>query len=52
MDKIMYKAEVIERKLLEVNLRLVHSIAIQHQGMGLELNDLVYEGIYVNVYVY
>jgi hypothetical protein len=25
---------------------------IQHQGMGLELNDLVYEGIYVNVYMY
>mmetsp|Transcript_29759 Transcript_29759/g.28456 ORF Transcript_29759/g.28456 Transcript_29759/m.28456 type:complete len:389 (+) Transcript_29759:113-1279(+) len=45
MDKIMRKAEVIEGKLLEVNLRLVHSIAVQHQGMGLELNDLVYEGV-------
>eukprot|EP00596_Hydrurales_sp_CCMP1899_P001153 CAMPEP_0119033782 /NCGR_PEP_ID=MMETSP1177-20130426/852_1 /TAXON_ID=2985 /ORGANISM="Ochromonas sp, Strain CCMP1899" /LENGTH=286 /DNA_ID=CAMNT_0006990801 /DNA_START=376 /DNA_END=1236 /DNA_ORIENTATION=+ len=41
----MRKAEVIEGKLLEVNLRLVHSIAVQHQGMGLELNDLVYEGV-------
>ena len=29
---------------LAVNLRLVHSIALQHQGMGLELEDLVYEG--------
>ena len=27
-----------------VNLRLVHSIALQHQGLGLELEDLVYEG--------
>jgi hypothetical protein len=49
MDKIIYKAEVIERKLLEVNLRLVHSIAVQHQGMGLELNDLVYEGIHMSI---
>lgn len=28
-----------------VNLRLVHSIALQYQGMGLELDDLVYEGM-------
>lgn len=27
-----------------VNLRLVHSIALNYQGMGLELDDLVYEG--------
>ena len=29
---------------ISVNLRLVHSIALQYQGMGLELDDLVYEG--------
>lgn len=44
MEKIIAKSEQIEQKLLELNLRLVHSIALQHQGMGLELDDLVYEG--------
>ena len=44
LDKIVAKSEQIEQKLLELNLRLVHSIALQHQGMGLELDDLVYEG--------
>ena len=34
-----------------VNLRLVHSIALQHQGMGLELEDLVFEGTrYLNTH--
>jgi DNA-directed RNA polymerase sigma subunit (sigma70/sigma32) len=44
IEKIIAKSEQIEQKLLELNLRLVHSIALQHQGMGLELDDLVYEG--------
>jgi DNA-directed RNA polymerase sigma subunit (sigma70/sigma32) len=44
VDKIIAKSDHIEQKLLELNLRLVHSIALQHQGMGLELDDLVYEG--------
>ena len=39
------KSEQIEKKLIELNLRLVHSIALQHQGMGMELDDLVYEGV-------
>ena len=46
MDKIVTKSEQIEKKLIELNLRLVHSIALQHQGMGMELDDLVYEGTY------
>lgn len=45
VDKIIAKSDHIEQKLLELNLRLVHSIALQHQGMGLELDDLVYEGM-------
>ena len=49
MEKIIAKSEQIEQKLLELNLRLVHSIALQHQGMGLELDDLVYEGEYVRI---
>ena len=44
IDRIIMKSDQIEQKLLELNLRLVHSIALQHQGMGLELDDLVYEG--------
>ena len=47
MDKIVTKSEQIEKKLIELNLRLVHSIALQHQGMGMELDDLVYEGTYI-----
>ena len=48
MDKIVTKSEQIEKKLIELNLRLVHSIALQHQGMGMELDDLVYEGTYLH----
>ena len=44
IDRIIMKSDQIEQMLLELNLRLVHSIALQHQGMGLELDDLVYEG--------
>jgi RNA polymerase sigma factor (sigma-70 family) len=45
LAKIIEKSDRIEQILLESNLRLVHSIALQHQGMGLELDDLVYEGV-------
>jgi len=35
----------IEQTLIRTNLRLVLSIAISYQGKGLELDDLVYEGV-------
>ena len=43
--QLISKSEYIEGILLQGNLRLVHSIALQHQNMGLELDDLVYEGV-------
>jgi RNA polymerase sigma factor (sigma-70 family) len=45
LENIVKKSDRLEQLLLESNLRLVHSIAVQHQGMGLELDDIVYEGV-------
>lgn len=39
------KSTKLEQIILRSNLRLVYSIAIRHQGMGLDINDLVYEGV-------
>lgn len=38
------KSEELQKLVLRANLRLVHSIALQHQGMGVEMNDLLFEG--------
>ena len=38
-------SERLERLLLGANLRLVHSIATQHQDQGLDVDDLVSEGV-------
>jgi len=35
----------LEQTLVKVNMRLVASIALQHVGKGMDLDDLVYEGV-------
>mmetsp|Transcript_2005 Transcript_2005/g.3166 ORF Transcript_2005/g.3166 Transcript_2005/m.3166 type:complete len:387 (+) Transcript_2005:136-1296(+) len=39
------KSMKLEQIILRSNLRLVYSVAIRHQGMGIDINDLVYEGV-------
>jgi len=39
------KSMKLQQIILRSNLRLVYSVAIRHQGMGLDINDLVYEGV-------
>lgn len=42
---MLQKSLKLQQIMLQSNLRLVYYIAIRYQGMGLDLNDLVYEGV-------
>ena len=42
---MLKKSKSLELIMLRSNLRLVYSIAMSHQGMGLDINDLIYEGV-------
>eukprot|EP01038_Epipyxis_sp_PR26KG_P010485 gene10485-14088_t len=45
LNKMNKKAIKLQSILMRSNLRLVYSIALSYQGMGVELSDLVYEGV-------
>jgi RNA polymerase sigma factor (sigma-70 family) len=45
VEQLLQQSEVLEKLLLSSNLRLVHAVAMQHQGLGMEVDDLVYEGV-------
>lgn len=45
IKSMLRKSKQLQLILLRSNMRLVYSIAMNHQGMGLDINDLIYEGV-------
>lgn len=45
INSMLKKSKHLQLILLRSNMRLVYSIAMNHQGMGLDINDLIYEGV-------
>jgi DNA-directed RNA polymerase sigma subunit (sigma70/sigma32) len=42
---LVERSQKLETIILQTNMRLVYSIALQHQGMGVNIDDLVDEGV-------